>query len=166
MWVLGGLLSLSPVDSLHLATGIFPSIPWNHLIPQCRQPSGFPVIWDQLSHQLPSVCPHTAHAGIHTGVLHQCASSTLSPSPSSGVIPHSSQLSLVPISKRNRKAPVLGLLLPSPLTATLQLNFGGWGDLQEGSAQPRGSTTLCCCEGTQRCRMAQSCKHDCKRHHS
>lgn len=85
-------------------------------------------------------------------------------SPSSGVTPHSSQLSLVPISKRNRRAPVMGLLLPSPLPATLQLNFGRWGDPQEGSAQQRGSPALCCCEKTQRSRMAQSCKHDCKRH--
>lgn len=108
---------------------------------------------------------HHARWYSHRYVTSVCLQYTVSKvphfSPSSGVTPHSSWLSLVPISKRNRRAPVLGLLLPSPLPATLQLNFGGWGDPQEGSAQPRGSPALCCCEET---RCSQLCKHDCKRH--
>lgn len=63
----------------------------------------------------------------HRFVTSVCLQHAVSKAPrfshSSGVTPHSSRLSLVPISKRNRKTPVLNLLLPSASHCSAKL----WG---------------------------------------
>lgn len=63
----------------------------------------------------------------HRCVTSVCLQHAVSKAPrfshSSGVTPHSSRFSLVPISKRNRKTPVLNLLLPSASHCSAKL----WG---------------------------------------
>lgn len=94
------------------------------LIPQYRMPLGFSVIWDQL----PSVCPHAVHAGIHTGALRRCAFSTLSPKylvfPTAQESPHTAAtFPLFPFLKEIER--LQPWVCCCPLPATVQLNFGG-----------------------------------------
>lgn len=103
-----------------LATGTSP-LPTNHLSPGTVSP---PV-----SQLFGTSCPTSCLLYAHTPcmLVSVCLQQAVFKAPrfshSSGVTPHSSQLSLVPISKRNRKTPVLNLLLPSASHCSAKL----WG---------------------------------------